>query len=77
MAGRIMSDAKKPGLDARHRDRNGSETVQLRQVDKMLTRIEREGKALSASADRLLRRVSVTCGQGTHRRPAHQSARDH
>jgi hypothetical protein len=57
-AGSIMSDAKKPGLDARHRDRNGSETVQLRRADKMLTRVEREGKALSASTDRLLRRVS-------------------
>ena len=53
-----MSDPKKPGLDARHRDRGGSEAVQLRQADKMLIRIEREGKALSASADRLLRRVS-------------------
>jgi hypothetical protein len=58
MAGRIMPDTKKPGSDARHRDRNGSETVQLRQADKMLTRIERRGEALSASADRLLRRVS-------------------
>lgn len=58
MTGRTMSDAKQPGLDARHRDRNGSETVKLRQADKMLARIEREGKALSASADSLLRRVS-------------------
>jgi hypothetical protein len=58
MAGRIMSDAKKPSLEATHRDRNGSEAVLLRQADKMLTRIERKGKALSASADRLLRRVS-------------------
>jgi hypothetical protein len=32
--------------------------TQLRQVDKMLTRIERKGEALAASADRLLRRVS-------------------
>jgi hypothetical protein len=31
---------------------------QLRQADKMLTRIERKGEALSASADKLLRRVS-------------------
>ncbi len=58
MAGRIMSDAKKPGLDASPRDRNGSEAALLQQADKMLTRIERRGKALSASADRLLRRVS-------------------
>jgi hypothetical protein len=57
-AGRIMSAAKKPDLDASHRDRNGSEAALLRQADKMLTRIERRGKALSASADKLLRRVS-------------------
>jgi len=57
-AGRVMSDSKKAGPDARHRDRNGSETVQLRQVDKLLTRIERKGEALSAGADRLLRRLS-------------------
>jgi len=31
---------------------------QLRQADEMLTRIERKGEALSATADRLLRRVS-------------------
>jgi hypothetical protein len=31
---------------------------QLKQADKMLTRIERKGEALSASADKLLRRVS-------------------
>ena len=57
-SGRTMSDTKKPGLDARHRDRNGSETGQLRQADKMLTRIERKGHALSEGADRLLRRIS-------------------
>jgi hypothetical protein len=31
---------------------------QLRQADQLLTRIERKGEALSASADKLLRRVS-------------------
>ena len=58
MAGRVMSNPKKSGLDTRRRDRNGSETVQLRQADKLLTRIERKGEALSTTADRLLRRVS-------------------
>ncbi len=58
VAGGIVSDAKKPGSDASHRGRNGNEAVLLRQADKMLTRIERKGRALSASADRLLRRVS-------------------
>jgi len=32
--------------------------TQLRRADRLLNRIEREGEALSASADRLLRRVS-------------------
>jgi hypothetical protein len=58
MPGRVMSHPKKAGLDTRHRDRNGSETVQLHQADKLLTRIERRGEALSAGADRLLRRLS-------------------
>jgi hypothetical protein len=58
IAGRVLSDRKKAGSDTRHRDRNGSETVQLRQADKLLTRIERRGEALSAGADRLLRRLS-------------------
>jgi hypothetical protein len=31
---------------------------QLRQADQMLTRIERKGRELSASAEKLLRRVS-------------------
>jgi hypothetical protein len=53
-----MTDPKKQGSDISHRDRGKSDTVQLRQADKMLTRIERKGEALSASADRLLRRVS-------------------
>jgi hypothetical protein len=58
MPGRVMSHPKKAGLDTGHRDRNGSETAQLRQADKLLTRIERKGEALSAGADRLLRRLS-------------------
>jgi hypothetical protein len=58
VAGRTMTDPKKQGSDISHRDRGKSDTVQLRQADKMLTRIERKGEALSASADRLLRRVS-------------------
>jgi hypothetical protein len=35
-----------------------SERAQLRQADELLRRIEQKGKALSADADRLLRRVS-------------------
>jgi len=53
-AGRMLSPQKaaKTGV---------SEVIgarQLRQADEMLTRIERKGEALSATADRLLRRVS-------------------
>ena len=55
MAGRVLHTGKKiPGFGT-------SEVLgprQLRQADKMLTRIERKGEALSASADKLLRRVS-------------------
>ena len=57
-AGRIMTHPKEPGLDGRHRDRNPGEMVQLRKADQMLTRIERQGHALSKGADRLLRRIS-------------------
>jgi len=49
---------KKAAPSPRHRELGGSQLVQLRQADKMLTRIERKGEALSAGADRLLRRVS-------------------
>jgi hypothetical protein len=51
-ASRTMSESSHSGLDSRHR-----EASKLRQADKMLTRIERQGHALSAGADRLLRRV--------------------
>jgi len=54
-AGRVLH----PGTKA---PKNGDYEIigsrQLRQADKMLTRIERKGEALSASADKLLRRVS-------------------
>jgi hypothetical protein len=46
---------KKPGTPA-HGDVIGA--TQLRQAERLLTRIERKGEALSASAERLLRRVS-------------------
>ena len=56
VADRLPSTAKqaqKSGLSAM-----SIELRQLQQADKMLTRIERKGEELSASADKLLRRVS-------------------
>jgi hypothetical protein len=55
VAGRLPStkQAQKSGFSAM-----AIELRQLQQADKMLTRIERKGEELSASADKLLRRVS-------------------
>ena len=59
MTGRILGNTKKatPG-SAERKSGEPIERVELRRVDEMLRRIERKGKALSADADRLLRRVS-------------------
>jgi hypothetical protein len=58
VAGHAIRPAKKAATSNRHREPAGGELVQLRKADKMLTRIERKGEALSASADRLLRRLA-------------------
>jgi len=56
--GRVHHEGtKSPGLDGRHRD-EGMAPGQLRQANEMLSRIERKGRELSASAEKLLRRVS-------------------
>ena len=59
-AGRAMSQLKKTAgpRPAKRCAVATAEPAQLRQVDRMLDRIERKADALSASADRLLRRVS-------------------
>jgi hypothetical protein len=59
MTGRILGNPKKaaPG-SAERKSGEPIERAELRRVDEMLRRIERKGKALSADADRLLRRVS-------------------
>jgi len=59
VAGRALSPPKKAA--AASANRREDEVIgprQLEQADKMLVRIERRGEALSATADRLLRRVS-------------------
>jgi hypothetical protein len=59
MAERAMPHPKKKAAaSSRHRELVGGELVQLRQADKMLRRIDRKGEALSAGADRLLRRLA-------------------
>jgi hypothetical protein len=59
MTGRILGNPQKaaPG-SAEPKSGEPIERTELRRVDEMLRRIERKGKALSAGADRLLRRVS-------------------
>jgi len=53
----VHHENKKPsGFDGRHRD--SVAPSKLRQASETLTRIERKGEALSANADKLLRRVS-------------------
>ena len=59
VAGRGLSTPKKAAAASAMRGEYAViGSTQLRQADKMLARIERRGEALSASADRLLRRVS-------------------
>lgn len=55
-AARVPHKSSAPSLTRRTID--PSELAQLRQADELLRRIEQKGKALSADADRLLRRVS-------------------
>jgi hypothetical protein len=61
-AGRKQSSTAGRVLSPKKAAKNGvSEIIgarQLQQADEMLTRIERRGEALSATADMLLRRVS-------------------
>jgi hypothetical protein len=54
-AGRVLAPGKKARKSGVYELIGSS---QLRQADQLLTRIERKGEALSASADKLLRRVS-------------------
>lgn len=57
--GRILPDRKKASVTSQ-RDEAAAviSQRQLKAADKMLGRIERRGEALSANADRLLKRVS-------------------
>jgi hypothetical protein len=55
LAGRVLSSPKKASKSVGYKIIAPS---QLRQADLMLTRIERKGRELSASAEKLLRRVS-------------------
>jgi hypothetical protein len=57
--GRIDAAPKKAhATSPRRGEHRASGARQMQQADEMLGRIERTGEALSASADRLLRRVS-------------------
>ena len=55
-AARAPHKSSTPSLARRATD--ATERAQLRQADELLRRIEQRRKALSADADRLLRRVS-------------------
>jgi hypothetical protein len=54
----VRAPHKSPAPSLTSRTTDGAERAQLRQADELLRRIEQKSKALSADADRLLRRVS-------------------
>jgi hypothetical protein len=59
VAGRALAAPKKAGAASSQQGEHQAIGPRLlKQADEMLVRIERKGEALSASADRLLRRVS-------------------
>jgi hypothetical protein len=59
VAGRVLAAPKKAAAaSSQQGEYQAIGTRLLKQADEMLVRIERKGEALSASADRLLRRVS-------------------
>ena len=58
LADRMVASDKKPWRFGSPATRLTPDAREVQQLDRLLTRIERKGKQLSTSADKLLRRVS-------------------